>query len=86
MIDLGTLPGDADSFAVQINLQGQVAGYSCSGGCHAFAWNERRGMIDLGTLGGTSSFVYAMNQKGEIAGTSDMPGDTAFHGVMWQPR
>jgi probable HAF family extracellular repeat protein len=37
---------------------------------HAFRWTKSRGMQDLGTLGGTDSAAFSMNQRGQIAGWS----------------
>ena len=43
---------------------------------------------DLGTLGGTHSRAVAVNRLGQVAGGSDMAGDSLYHGVLWetQPR
>jgi probable HAF family extracellular repeat protein len=38
----------------------------------------------LGTLGGTFSQPFGMNNRGEVNGTSTMPGDQTFHGFFWQ--
>jgi len=40
-------------------------------------------ILDLGTLGGTSSFTRAMNAHGHVAGDSDIPGDAAIHAFLW---
>lgn len=44
----------------------------------------RYSMIDLGTLGGTSSVAYSVNSKGWVAGAASLPGNTAQHAVLWR--
>jgi probable HAF family extracellular repeat protein len=39
---------------------------------------------DLGTLGGTVSWAYAINNKGSVTGFANLPGDTAFHAFLWR--
>jgi probable HAF family extracellular repeat protein len=57
---------------------------------HAFAWRGE-GLKDLGTLpGGDYSFAAAINQRGQIAGTSEnskidpASGNPEFHAVLWE--
>jgi hypothetical protein len=35
-------------------------------------------------LGGRSTFAQAINQRGEIVGTSDLPGQAGNHAVIWR--
>jgi probable HAF family extracellular repeat protein len=58
---------------------------------HPFLWKNGR-MQDLGSLGGTlatpGSFIYGpwgpvMNARGDVAGTSYLPGDTSWHAFLW---
>src|SRR6266545_1319999 len=53
--DIGTLGGTFTQ-AFRINEAGQVIGGSTtsSGDLHAFLWTQERGMIDLGTLAGST--------------------------------
>jgi probable HAF family extracellular repeat protein len=37
---------------------------------HAFRWTKSRGMQDLGTLGGTDSAAFSINERGQIGGWS----------------
>jgi len=84
LTDLGTLGGN-ESSANAVNNQGQVAGEALNtipdpytsnfniGGAtqvHAFRWTRSRGMQDLGTLGGTDSAAFAINERGKIVGWS----------------
>ena len=61
IVDLGTLGGIFSS-AFAVNASGQVVGLSdtAEGQFHAFSWTPGREMIDLGTLGGSSSLVVAL--------------------------
>jgi len=82
--DLGTFGGN-DSAANAVNSHGQVAGVALNTipdpytslfyipgatQAHAFRWTESQGLQDLGTLGGTDSAAFLINEKGEIAGWS----------------
>jgi probable HAF family extracellular repeat protein len=97
MQDLGTLGGpDAEAFL--INQGGQIAGMSytsftanpnngpfCTANVPTidpFLWKDGN-MIDLGSLGGACGYVAAMNDKGQVAGGSSLPGDQAFHPTRW---
>jgi probable HAF family extracellular repeat protein len=44
----------------------------------------RYSVVDLGTLGGTSSVAYSVNKRGWVAGTASLPGNTAQHAVLWR--
>jgi probable HAF family extracellular repeat protein len=41
-------------------------------------------VTDLGTLGGTFSAAFSINNRGWVAGAANLPGDTARHAVLWQ--
>ena len=84
LTDLGTLGGN-ESNASAVNDRRQVAGMALNTipdpytnffllpgatQVHAFRWTKSRGMEDLGTLGGTDSAAFAINNKGQIAGWS----------------
>ena len=40
-------------------------------------------MIDLGTLGGTLGFPSALNNRGQVIGTSNLAGDTIADPFLW---
>jgi probable HAF family extracellular repeat protein len=84
--DLGALPGFPHSFAQGINHSGQVAGFgsvtSGSGPSHAFIYTNGT-LTDLGTLGGSSSNAYSLNDSGQVAGTSAVSGDFPSHAFLY---
>jgi probable HAF family extracellular repeat protein len=81
MSDLGTLsgPNGPQSFAQGVNDLGDVVGTSYFTGDdpsdqpHAFLYTKTTGMTDLGTLSGPGGFpssAYAINNAGQVVGTS----------------
>jgi probable HAF family extracellular repeat protein len=97
MKDLGSL-GGTNGVATCINGNGQVIGQSslatnpracgfpvagAGPGCHAFLWN-RGTMNDLGTLGGDNSEAIWLNERGDIAGSADLPGLNLHDAVLWR--
>jgi probable HAF family extracellular repeat protein len=92
MRDLHTL-GGPDSNAFAINDRGEVAGWSFTSfvanpstgvpTVDPFYWSPEDGMIDLGGLGGTYGSVAWINNNGQIAGASNLPGDSTEHPFLW---
>jgi probable HAF family extracellular repeat protein len=93
--ELPTIGGDPDGFALAINDRGQAAGGT--GTCaafnvnsliaiqfaHAVLWDNGKA-IDLGNLGGSSNnYAYGVNNRGDVAGSSDVANDQVFHGFLW---
>lgn len=89
MTDLGILPGGKYSAQPSINERGQIVGTisSLKGATtveRAYVWQNGM-MTDLGTLGGPSSFAAAINDHGQIVGSSTTKtGQT--HAVLWTMR
>ena len=94
MRDLGTL-GGPDAIAYLVNERGQIAGQSYTNDTpnpvtglptfDPFLWENGK-MIDLGTLGGTYGFPLALNNRGQVVGTSNLAGDTTAHAFLWNRR
>jgi probable HAF family extracellular repeat protein len=60
---LNTIPDPYTSFFLPVGVTGETQ-------VHAFRWTKSRGMEDMGTLGGTDSAAFAINDRGQIAGWS----------------
>ena len=48
-----------------------------------FLWDNGT-MIDLGNLGGTNSTAQCVNNRGEVIGVSNLPGDQIAHAFFWR--
>ncbi len=82
--DLGTLPTFDSSEAGGTNASGQVAGWSTSAGIdHGFVWASDSGMLDLGTLGFSSSAAIGINDLGQAAGEVYNNSQGPFHAFFW---
>jgi probable HAF family extracellular repeat protein len=83
MLDLGTAGAGTWSQAYAINDSGQFTGRAATNGIagdHAVRGRLGSPMEDLGTLGGSGSFGYDINNLGRVVGFSSMPtsGQHAF--------
>ena len=92
MRDLGTLGGN-DAFAIFVNERSQIVGNSFSNSVPnpetgiptvaPFIWQDGH-MVDLGTLGGVFGTSSGLNNRGQVAGTSDLAGDQTEHPFLWE--
>ncbi|MGA8442961.1 MAG: hypothetical protein WB714_32405 [Candidatus Sulfotelmatobacter sp.] len=87
MLDIGNLGGNC-AVPAGLNIHGQVAGNSDLADVnvypHAFLWSRESGIKDLRTLGGTFAQADALNDSGEVVGTSCTKGDLACFAVLWK--
>lgn len=90
--DIGTL-GGPDSCGEHVNQAGDVAGQSYTNNYpnsstgfptqDPFLYRNGK-MIDLKSLGGVVGEAAAIDDSGEVAGTSDLAGDVNAHAFLWQ--
>jgi len=85
LTDLGSLGGPSTfSAGYAINNAGQVAGDTNYDGTHPHAFLYSNGsMIDLGTLGGTTSHGLGINDSSQVTGFSFITGNTYFHAFLY---
>jgi probable HAF family extracellular repeat protein len=88
LLDLGTLGSNGISGAGAINNRGEIVGSAAGPNFqHAFAWTERRGMRDLGSLDGgapgSNSEATAINDRGQIVGSSYSQALGTTHAVYF---
>jgi uncharacterized membrane protein len=99
MRDLGTLGSGNDAGAVFVNERGQVSGLSYTNTTpnpttgfptlDTFFWEDGKEggkMVDIGTLGGTVTIPIAMNNRGQVAGTSNSVGDQTIFAFLWDKK
>lgn len=69
--------------ARDINDRGEITGGTVGG--HAALWTSGAGMQDLGTLGGLGSNARAINNHGQVVGSSNyIPNDSSDgHAYLW---
>jgi probable HAF family extracellular repeat protein len=88
---LPPFPGDSVAAALAVNDHSQVVGGSGICGpvspavsLHAVLW-QVGSVINLGGLGGAMNNVaFAINNRGQVVGFSDLSGDATFHAFLWE--
>lgn len=53
---------------------------------HAMTWTRAQGLLDLGTLGGSSSFAFGANNLDQVVGASVDASDTRYLAFAWNRR
>jgi probable HAF family extracellular repeat protein len=96
LIELGYLdsaPSDNHySFASALNDRRTVVGHAIArppnstGDTHAVRWQPDTGLIDLGTLGGSVSSAYDVNNRDEVVGEATSLDDAHTRAVLWDAR
>jgi probable HAF family extracellular repeat protein len=80
---LGTLGFGYISQAMDISNQGVIVGSGWAGSSlHAIRWNGTAA-TDIGTLGGSSSDAWGINESGQIAGSAAIANDDGVHAARW---
>ena len=84
MVDLRSQIDPAITDVVEINDAGQIIGsyVAPNGESHAFLFTPGSGLVDLGTLGGSSSAPTGLNNRGDVVGTSTLADGTS-HSFLW---
>jgi len=72
---LPMLPGAVSSYGESINKSGAIAGWSktSDGFDQAFYWTSSGGTQNIGNLGGQYAVAFAINDSGQVAGSSTIP-------------
>jgi probable HAF family extracellular repeat protein len=68
--------------AFAINDRGEVVGLD-SEYIDGFIWSQSSGKRHIGTLGGTTTWPYGINQEGEVTGYSYIAANAATHAFFW---
>lgn len=80
-----TVPLSPAGSVAALGDRGAIAGTRRSAGGDDMAFLWRSGSFtDLGTLGGSSSTAFDVNQYRQIVGTSAITDDVALHAFLWQ--
>ena len=79
---------DAPESAIpkKINNCGQIIGQFKPDGTHehAFLWDAEQGFVDLGTLGGSSSYANDLNDYGQVVGHASTDNNVAIRAFVWE--
>lgn len=82
---IGPLTAGASTHAYSVNAGDDVTGETLVGKYEQAYFYSHGVMHDLGTLGGHSSFAYAINDSQTIVGGSYIRGDAVVHAFVWTP-
>jgi len=77
------IPLGANGAVEGINAKDQVAFTAFEGDLPRARFYDGATVRDLGTFGGPSAVVYALNDLGQVAGTASTAGNGPFHAFRW---
>ena len=79
------VPHGGSSWAYDVHADGRVVGWRDVGGNrrHAVLFGPGSRIKDLGTLGGSESYAYAINRGGQVVGASTITGDANLHPFLY---
>jgi probable HAF family extracellular repeat protein len=90
MDDLGTFPGGEDSYAFAVTDSGRVVGWSQTqaGNTHGFLRIPGYSLVDMQTLGGSNSYLYALRHGlGYVmAGSAQTAGNVQQQACVWDEQ
>src|SRR5258708_17407737 len=69
---------------VAVLLGVSVAGVVKATASDGAAPTQAYSVTDMGTLGGSFAFAFAVNNRSQATGVSTLPGDVVVHGFLWQ--
>jgi probable HAF family extracellular repeat protein len=77
--------GSTISVASAISNSGVTVGLGYFGvsGVHAVIWRNGDVRV-LGTLGGSGSEAFGVNERGDVVGGANLPGDTSAHAFLYR--
>ncbi|GAB3465936.1 hypothetical protein GCM10027321_31580 [Massilia terrae] len=78
------LSANTETSGIDINTRGQVAFTESDGGVNRAKLYDGSTVLDLGTLGGPSAETAALNNRGQVAGSSSLdPAGAIIHAFRW---
>jgi len=86
MVDIGVLPGHTKSYAMSVNNNNYVVGYSepdCDTLRRAFIWHRDHGITDITPDGWTRMDAMAINDLNQVTGSSRSPSSQYNHAYIW---
>jgi len=86
MTQLPSLGANTYNGASDVNASGEAVGWSGPNfsETHAVFFPSSGGVVDLGNLGGTQGFAYALNDRADAVGSSFTAGNLSRHGFLYR--
>jgi len=86
MSSIDNLADSSTARSMNVGAPAQVVGWfgTYSTNAHAFVW-QNNAKIDLGTLGGPTSYAFSVTYAGDVLGKAELPGTPRkWHAVFWK--